>query len=82
MQIILDYIDENGLPVIKRYRPTPSGKKMLVLLSPDVTYLYISVLESGNSYLVYQSKKFFRSKAMKYFLDGNKDKVWETVWDW
>ncbi|MBL0269117.1 MAG: hypothetical protein IPP99_10765 [Chitinophagaceae bacterium] len=55
---------------------------MLVLLSPDVTYLYISVLESGNSYLVYQSKKFFRSKAMKYFLDGNKDKVWETVWDW
>lgn len=82
VQIILDYIDENGLPVIKRYRPTPSGKKMLVLLSPDVTYLYISVLESGNSYLVYQSKKFFRSKAMKYFLDGNKDKVWETVWDW
>ena len=82
VQIMLDYFDENGLQVIKRYTPTPSRKKIFVLLSPDVTYLYITVLDPTNNFIVHQSKKFYRSKAMKYFLDGNKDKVWETIWDW
>lgn len=82
VEIILDYLDENGLQAIKRYAPTPSGKKISVLLSPDVTYLYITVLDPGTSFMVHQSKRFYRSKAMKYFLDGNKNKVWETIWDW
>jgi len=82
VEIMLDYIDENGLPVNKWYKPTPAGKSLFLLMSPDVTYLYISVLQSGTSYRVFQSQRFYRSKAMKYFLDGTKDNVKETVWNW
>lgn len=77
----LRYTDASGNKVEKRYIMR-QGKNAIFYMDPLDTYITITGYDEDPTFTVYQSAKYYRSKAVKIYLDGTKDKVKETVWNW
>ncbi|MBL0336902.1 MAG: RICIN domain-containing protein [Chitinophagaceae bacterium] len=75
------YTNTNGQVVEKKY-VLRQGKKTIYYMDPLDTYISIVGYTEDFSLEVYKSQKYYRSKAIKIYLDGTKLNVKESIWNW
>lgn len=86
ISIVIKYTDESGQFISTRYVPITNGKHINFYLDPMCTYISftgISINSADRTEMeVYHSTRFYRSKGVKIYLDGNENAVKESIWNW
>jgi len=80
--ITINYTDQWGQPISRKYKPITTGKHIEFFLDPMCTYISFTGTEPNSGKEVYRSTKFVRSKGVKIYLDGTINNIKESVWNW
>ena len=81
-RINISYTDQGGQPVSRNYVPIGPGKVHYFHLDPMCTYITFTGTDTQSGRVVYKSTKFYRSKGVKVYLDGNVNDVKESIWNY
>ncbi len=81
-RINISYTDQWGQPVSRNYVPIGPGKAQYFYLDPMCTYISFTGTDTNSGRVAYKSTKFYRSKAVKIYLDGNVNDVKESIWNY
>ena len=81
-RINISYTDQWGQPVSRNYVPIGPGKVRHFYLDPMCTYISFTGTDTNSGREVYKSTKFYRSKGVKIYLDGNVNDVKESIWNY
>jgi hypothetical protein len=82
IRINISYTDEGGQAVSRNYLPIGFGKTLYFYLDPMCTNISFTGTDTKSGKEVYKSTKFYRSKGVKIYLDGNIDAVKESIWNY
>ncbi|MBI5856710.1 MAG: RICIN domain-containing protein [Sphingobacteriales bacterium] len=81
IRFTLTYTDQWGQPVTKNYKPM-AGKNGAVYLDPLCTYILLTATDPATGKELCKSNLFYRSKAVKIYLDGTVNDARFSVWNW